>query len=270
MTTPLSCYVLTLNSERRLRQVLESVRDVADEILVVDSGSTDATIACAEQFGARIVMRPFDNFRNQRVFAEANCRYDWILQIDSDEVVSPRLAETIAALKAADFDAAQDPPPDGFSIEREWLVLGRKVHTFYPIRAPDRVVRLLRRDRIGHHDARIIHESPGGAGQHLRPIDGPLLHYTCDSIDQMFEKVGLYTRLSALDLHAHGERASWAKIHLYPWLIALRYWTVMGGWRDGAVGLIHAGYVRHTIHLKYLKLRYDVGDDRTPGAPQDG
>src|SRR3982751_6868765 len=113
MTARLSCYVLTLNSERRLAEVLSPLRDIADDLLVVDSGSSDRTLDIARSFGARVAFRAFDNFRDQRLFAERECAHDWILQIDSDEVVSAELAQEIRTLKDADFNASQTPAPSG-------------------------------------------------------------------------------------------------------------------------------------------------------------
>lgn len=266
---PLSCYILTMNSERRLAQVLASVQHIADEVLVIDSGSQDETLAIAQRYNSRILTRPFDNFRDQRVFAEQNCTHDWVLQIDSDEVVSDELAHSIATLKASAFRAADQSTPDGFRVTREWIVMGKKVHAYYPIRAPDQVVRLLRRSLISHRNSRIIHESAAGPSRVIKPIEGSILHYTCDSIDQMYEKTGLYTRLSAQDMHSRAEEASLLKIHVFPWLIAFRYYVLMGGWKDGEIGWVHATYIRHTIYLKYLKLRYDFAKTSRQAASSD-
>ncbi|HXR56797.1 MAG TPA: glycosyltransferase family 2 protein [Casimicrobiaceae bacterium] len=261
MTQPLSCYVLTRDSERRLADALAAVRNIADEIVVVDSGSHDATLDIAREFGCRIVARTFDNFRNQRVFAEQECTHDWVLQVDSDEIVSQPLADEIGALKARAFDAGQEDAPDGFSVSREWLVLGRPVHVFYPVKAPDRVIRLFRRDRINHAGSRIIHEYPAGPDRRIVPLAGELLNYTCDSIDQLYSKIGLYTSLAAQDMQSRGESANALKIHLYPWLLAFRCYVLMGGWKDGELGRVHARYVRDTVYLKYLKLRHDCVAD---------
>jgi glycosyltransferase involved in cell wall biosynthesis len=259
----ISCYLLTKDSELRLAEVLQSIAGLADEILVVDSGSRDRTLDIAREFDCRILQRPFDNFRDQRLFAEQSCRYDWVLQLDSDEVVSRELADEIRALKARDFDSARSPPPDGFIMPRHWFVLGRKVHAFYPVKSPDYVVRLFRRDRINHADSRIIHEAFVQRERVLVELHGPLLHYTCDSIDQLYSKINLYTRLAAEEMHGRGVPVNAIRLHLYPWLIAIRWFLLMGGWRDGAIGRIHARYVRDTVYLKYLKLRYDCRDGQS-------
>lgn len=264
MPTSISGYVLTQDSERRLAQVLAPLRRIADEIVVVDSGSRDATLDIARAHEARLLTRAFDNFRDQRMYAESQCTHPWILQLDSDEVMSEELADAIAQRKRNDFAAMdQGPPPDGYCMTREWYVLGRRVHAFYPVRTPDSVIRLYRRDRIGHGDSRIVHESLSGPERKIARLPGVIQHYTCDSVDQLYAKINLYTSLSAQDMHMRGEHSSAVKRHLYPWLVWLRWYALSGGWKDGDVGLLHARYVRDTVALKYRKLQHDF-DARRP------
>lgn len=267
MPTPLSCYVLTYNSERRLDQVLQALRPIADDLLVVDSGSTDATLDIARHAGARILYRPFDNFRDQRMFAESECRHLWVFEIDSDEVVSPELAARIEELKRNDFDAGDPHAHFAYAVTREWFVLGRRVHVFYPIRTPDQVLRLYRRDRVHHGRSRIIHECPGWQDMPRGIIEERLLHYTCDTVDQLYAKLNLYTRLHAEDMYAKGERATFAGLYLYPWYIWARCYLWQGGWKDGEVGRLHARYVRDSGYLRYAKLKHDFREAAQPGTP---
>lgn len=258
MTTPcpLSCYILTHNSERRLAQVLTSIQGVADEILIVDSGSKDKTLSIARGFGAHILTRSFDNFRDQRIFAEDHCTQPWVLALDSDEVVSDELAKRLQHLKQAHFQNASGTTPDGFSIRRNWFFMGRQVRNFYPVKTPESIVRLFQRERLSHRGSRIIHEQLQLDGAKISAIDEPLLHYSCDSIDDLYAKIGLYTKLAAEDMQAKGESSSWLKVYIYPWLIWARWHLLYGGWRDGALGQILGKYVRDTVYLKYLKLKY--------------
>lgn len=260
MTTPLSCYVLTFNSERRLSQVLAAVKSVADEIIVVDSGSTDSTLSIAASYGARVLHRPFDNFRDQRVFAEDSCNYLWVLALDSDEVLSTELQETIKELKTNELSLSDSPPIDAFSIKYVWYFINQPVSAFYPVRSPQYIVRLFRRDRVSCRGSRMIHESLQLENASVRVLEQPIFHYSCDSIDGLYSKIGLYSKLSAEDMHAKGIKSSWLKIHLYPKLIWFRWYIVYGGWRDGAAGVVLSNYARDTTYLKYLKLKYlDTG-----------
>lgn len=260
MSTSLSCCILTQDSERRLAEVMEAIRGIADEIVVLDSGSRDRTREIALSYGARFLERPFDNFRNQRVYAESQCSHPWILVVDSDEVLSPALANTIRSLKQNNFALSGGSRPDAFEVSREWFLFGKRVHVFHPITCPDRVVRLFRRDKVSHAGSRIIHESARGDEAHLETLDEPMFHYTADSIEQLYAKVNLYTTLSAREMRSEGLKGSLFKIALYPWAHWFRVLVIQGGWRDGWVGWIHARYVRDTIYLKYLKLRYDADD----------
>ncbi|MEN9537767.1 MAG: hypothetical protein RLZZ126_2 [Pseudomonadota bacterium] len=256
MSTPLSSYVLTFNSERRLHQVLTAISAVADEIVVIDSGSTDNTLSIAESCGTRVLHRKFDNFRDQRIFAEDSCTHDWVLALDSDEVLSDELQSTIKALKETDFFVPNQAPVDGFSIRYLWYFLGAQVSSFYPVRSPQYIVRLFRRSKISFRGSRIIHEALQLDNAKIFILNEPILHYSCDSIDGLYSKIGLYTKLSAEDMHANGVKATWIKIHIYPWLIWVRFYLLYGGWRDGENGRILGRYVRDTIYLKYLKLRH--------------
>jgi glycosyltransferase involved in cell wall biosynthesis len=256
MPQPLSAYILTCNSKRRLRQVLDAVQQVADEIVIVDSGSTDETLDILAQFPVRLLSRKFDNFRDQRVFAEESCTHNWVLALDSDEVLSDGLIAKIKQLKHQDFDDHTAVLPDGYSLRRDWYFLGRRVRNFYPVKTPEYIVRLFRKDKISTKGSRIIHESSQLHGQCIHTIVQPIKHFSCDSIDDLYERINLYTRLSAEDMFTSGERSNWLKIHVYPWLIWMRWYFLHGSWRDGEAGIVLSRYARITIYLKYLKLHH--------------
>ena len=260
----LSCYVLTKDSQRRLNQVLESIGGLVDEIVILDSGSSDATEQIAARFAAKFHQRPFDDFRRQRAHALSLCSFNWVLELDSDEVVSPALAMRLKDLKAANFATASGTP-DAYAIRREWYMLNKKIHSFYPSQCPDRPVRLFQRSKTGYTNAKAIHESVVGHA-HAGRIDEPILHYTCDTFDQMYSKVNHYTTLLAKQMHQQGERASWLKILTYPWLIWFKYYVLYGGWRDGELGLVHGRYVRDTVWQKLIKLKFDFDPARTAGS----
>lgn len=256
MPTPLSVYVLTHNSERRLVQVLDAISRVADEIVVVDSGSADATEEILKRYPVRFLHRAFDNFRDQRIFAETACSNTWVLALDSDEVLSDALIDVILELKRQDFLGNAEQAPDGFEIRRDWYFMNRPVRNFYPVKTPEYIVRLFRKDKISTKGSRIVHESSQVSGCRIQAIKAPIEHYSCDSIDDLYGKIGLYTRLLAEDMHAKGVRASWVNIHLYPWLIWAQWYFLKGSWRDGEAGVLLSRYVRITVYLKYLKLKF--------------
>jgi glycosyltransferase involved in cell wall biosynthesis len=262
MPQPLSVYILTRNSERRLGQVLDTVRQVADEIVVVDSGSSDGTLDILSGYPVKLLCRKFDNFRDQRIFAEEACGCDWVLALDSDEVLSDELISELKRLKNRNFENDTVMPPDGFSIRRDWYFIGKQVRNFYPVRTPEYIVRLFRKDRISSKGSRIIHESLQANGCNIQTIQQPINHFSCDSIDDLYGKIDLYTRLSAQDMNEKGEKSNFLKIYLYPWLIWIRWYLFYGSWRDGKAGIVLSRYVRITVYLKYLRLCYlqqDIG-----------
>jgi glycosyltransferase involved in cell wall biosynthesis len=256
MPQSLSVYILTYNSKRRLRQVLDAVRQVADEIVIVDSGSTDGTLDILAQYPVRLLGRKLDNFRDQRIFAEESCTHNWVLALDSDEVLSDGLIAEIKQLKYRDFDGHAAAPPDGYSLRYDWYFLGKQVRNFYPVKTPQYIIRLFRKDKVSIKGSRIIHESLQLHGQRIHTISQPIKHFSCDSIDDLYGKINLYTRLSAEDMFTKGEQSSWLKIHVYPWLIWARWYFLYGSWRDGEAGIVLSRYARITIYLKYLKLRH--------------
>ncbi len=252
----LSAYLLTFNSARRLEQVLASIEGVADEIVIVDSGSNDATKEIAARFGARFMFRAFDTFTLQREFAVRQCAHDWVLALDSDEVASQSLRETLLRLKADGF-RRDGVIPDTYAIRRHWYFLGRRVHCFYPIECPDQPVRLFQKDKAIYAPGRHVHENMTGFAQ-AAPIEAPLLHYTCDSVDDLYAKLNQYSTLAARDLREQNVSAGWGKIAFLPPLIAAHWYFRRGGWRDGVAGLVHARFVQDMVYQKYLKLRIDL------------
>ena len=256
MPLHLSVFLLTMNSARRLSQVLDAAKEVADEIVIVDSGSTDDTLEIAAQYPTRILRREFEDFCNQRVYAENACNNTWVLALDSDEVLSIELIDEIRRLKDLDFLARDATPPDVFGLQRDWYFLGKKIRNFYPTRTPELICRLYRKDRASYRGSRIIHEQLQIGDCVVRPINKPIKHFTCDSIDDLYGKIGLYTRLSAEDMHKNGERSSWSKIYIYPWLIWAQWYFIFGSWRDGHAGMVLSRYIRITIYMKYLKLKH--------------
>lgn len=249
MSQPVSLYILTCNSAWYLPLILERSQTLADEILILDSGSTDNTLSVAESFGCRILFRPFDNFRNQRAYAIAQCSHPWVLSFDSDEVPSEELAQAINRLKQTAFQH------DAYTIRRDWWVLGKKVHVMYPVVSPDYPIRLFNRQQVGYDErSTAVHETPHGYTS-LGQIEAPLHHYTFHTAEELKTKLDLYTTIAARDLHEQQKPITWFKLFASPVAAWFKWYVIKGGWKDGRTGFTLAQYVFDYTRLKYLKAR---------------
>ncbi len=247
--TALSAYVLTFNSESHLAAILQKLEGTADELLIVDSGSTDRTLAIAREHGCRVVHRALTDFREQRNFAQAQCTNDMVLFVDSDELPSDGLVRAIAALKEQGFGK------DAYEVRREWYVFGRKVRAVFPVTSPDFPIRILDRRRVSFDErSRRVHETPFGFST-LGRIDAALHHHTFGSAEELERKLGHYTDIAARDLQESGRRTSRLATLASPPAAFLKWYLVKGGWRDGALGLTLSAYAFRYTRLKYRKAR---------------
>ena len=239
----LSVGILTFNSERRIREVLNSVKGIADEIVVLDSGSQDRTVEIAESSGARVFFRKFDNFVNQKNHLLSLCRGEWVLFIDDDEVVSNELAEEIKRLKS------EGAPADGYYLNVLTNYLGKWIrHAWYP----DWHLRLAKREKcqwVGDG----VHESLKVNGK-VGYLKGDLLHYSYESVSQHIKKIDLYTTLYARGAFEKGKRFSLFKLLTSPAGSFIRRYILKRGFLDGFEGFVLSVMASYYSFLKYLKL----------------
>jgi glycosyl transferase family 2 len=239
----LSGVVITYNEERNLERCLASLRQVCDELLVVDSGSTDGTRELAEACGARVVVRPFDGFTAQKAFAVGQAAHHHVLSLDADEWLSPELAASIAAAKA-------DWRCDGYDFNRLNLY-GEK-----PVRScgwyPDAKIRLWDRRRGGWGGG-LVHETvslaPGARQGHL---GGDLLHAAHQEAGQLLAKVQAYSGLWARE-HA-GRPVSAPAVFLKGLAAFVRSYLLQGGVLDGWEGLVISVTNANHAFYKYARL----------------
>jgi len=252
----LTATLITLDEEQNLPRVLASLAGLADEILVVDSGSTDRTCEVARQHGARVLHRAFTDFAEQKNFAAAQAGNNWILSLDADEELSPELRESLQGWKK------QAPAEVAYEMARRASYLGGWIHHsgWYP----DRKVRLYRRDRarfVGR-----VHESvevDGPVGQ----LNGELYHYTVRTFAEHSAKLDLYTTLAAEQLFAAGWRRWRLAVLLAPPWTLLRTFVLQRGFLDGHRGWLIARMAARYVFLKYRKLGWLVQSGKSkPGA----
>ena len=240
---PLSVAIITKNEEGSLPECLAGVA-FADEIVVVDSGSTDQTVAIAREFGAVVYDEPWQGFGRQKQLAIDRCRHAWVLVLDADERVGAETQREIGEVLAAGTCVAYSLPRKNYFCGR-WL---RHAGWW-----PDRVVRLFRKDSARMSE-RAVHESLEVQGS-VGALRHPLIHYANKDLAQTLSKVNHYSSAGANELFAQGKSASAAKALLRAaWSFFYSY-ILRGGFLDLGEGFIMAVSDFMNVFFKYAKLR---------------
>ena len=244
----ISATIITLNEEENIRDALASVA-WADEVIVVDSGSTDKTCEIAEAAGARVIRNDWPGFARQKQFAALQAQHEWIFSLDADERVSPELNNSIAALR----ELRDEQLADGYRIARRSFYLGRwiKGGGWYP----DRQLRLYKKTR-GRWADRHIHESVRmDQDARVENLAGDILHYSMRDSAQHHRMIGeRYAPLGALQMFEEGRRTSRLRIATAAPIGFIRSFILKGGFRDGLAGLTIARFAGHHDFLKHLLL----------------
>ena len=238
----LSVVIITLNAASQLEECLRSAA-FADEILVVDSGSTDATVALAERYGARVVHQDWLGFGPQKQFAVETAKYDWVLCLDADERVSPELRTSLE-------NALKTPCTAAFRFARCNRFLGRYLK--HGEGYPDWSLRLFDR-RQAHWSDDAVHEKVVTQAE-IGTLDGDLLHDSAESLASYLTKQNRYTTLAAEMALAAGKRASFGRIALSPLVRFIKFYLIRQGFRDGLPGFIHIAIGCFNSFSKYAKM----------------
>jgi glycosyltransferase involved in cell wall biosynthesis len=248
----LSVAVVTLNEEERLRACLESAV-WADEIVVVDAGSSDKTVAIAREFTDRVQFRAWDGYGSQKNFALGLCHGDWILSLDADERVSEALRREIQArLQAGSGEV-------GYLVPRRNLFQGRWLRHggFYP----DWQLRLFQRGR-GAFLERSVHESVRVDGPTAR-LRAPLVHESYRNVADAVQRLNRYSDLAAKDLAATGRGGSLTDLLVRPAWRFVSMYALQAGFLDGWSGLVLAALHAHYVFLRAAKAR-ELASGRGP------
>jgi len=241
----ISATIIVRNEEHNIAAVCESVA-WADEIVIVDSDSTDRTIEIARKYTDKIFNREFRGYQDKHEFADAQATGDWILWIDADERVTPELRSAIETLrKAIDEDRA-----DGYKIKRKTEYLGQWIkHSGW---YPDYQMRLYRKEKsfwagvAPHQTARV--------NGRVDRLGGELLHYTKRDLSEHHRVTDSYATLGAEYLADSGEKSGAVQILFRPIAAFFRSYLFKQGFRDGVPGLIIAGFTAYGVFLKYAKV----------------
>ncbi len=237
----LSVGIITNNAKGYLKQVLESVRDIADEVVIVDSSSDNKVTDLASSFHAKVHYRDFDNFVNQKNYLLSLCKGNWVLFLDDDEVVSDELRNEIVLSMSKGLS--------GFYLNRLTNYLGKWVkHAWYP----DWHLRLAKRELCGWEGSG-VHEKLMVKGK-VGYLRGSLYHYSYTSLSQHIEKINKYTSLFAKYSYENGKHFSYKKLFLSPPSSFIRRFFLKKGFLDGFEGFIISIMASYYSFLKYLKL----------------
>jgi glycosyltransferase involved in cell wall biosynthesis len=243
---PLSCCIIAMDEEDRIEDCLASVA-FCDEIVLVDSHSSDRTRELAAARGARVVERDWPGHVAQKEFAIRAATHEWVLCVDADERVSDELRAEIEALRASGF-----PRHAGWRCPRLSNYLGTWVRhgTWYP----DRQLRLFdrRRARWGGHDPHDRVELEPGAT--CGELAGDLFHHPYRSFADHLATIDQYTTLMARGMFARGRRTGLAELFVRPWVRFARFYFLKRGFLLGKKGLVLALLAAHYVRLKYMKL----------------
>lgn len=244
---PLSLAIITLNEERNIERCIRSV-PWADDIVVVDSGSTDRTVEIAKSLGARVFSEAWRGYRDQKVRATELCRFDWILSLDADEALSAEAVRELETVFAS--GKCVDDAVDGFEFPRlshhmeRWIWHGG----WYP----DRQLRLFHRGRA-QWSAGHVHERV--TALKVMRLREPIHHWPFHDLSEQVRTNNNYSSLGARDLFDRGRKFSLLSLVFKPWSKFIETYLLKRGFLDGLPGFIISVGAAYSVFLKFAKLR---------------
>lgn len=241
---PLSVAIITLNEAANLPRCLESVSNLATEIVVLDSGSTDKTGEIARAGGAKFEFHTWEGYVGQKNLAMRRCSQPWVLCMDADEALTTELAASIR-----NVFAGGGPGADGFYVNRRTFYLGRWIrHAWYP----EWRLRFVRRERAQWRGGD-VHEALEVTGATER-LSGDLLHYSFRDLEDHLERTIRYARLAAAGYAREGRQFRWHDLLLRPGFDFVKRLVFKQGWRDGWRGWIISFVTMFGTFAKYAFL----------------
>lgn len=242
----ITAVIITYNEARNIERCLQSLRNVVDEIVVVDSFSTDNTLDICSSFGAKILQQEWLGYSAQKNFANAQAQHPWVLSLDADEALSEELAKSILHLKT------QDDSQSAYSVNRMTNYCGHWIRhgDWYP----DTKLRLWKKE-LGAWQGSIHEEVALQQGYNAAKLDGDLLHYSYYSVIEHVSQMKKFTELMAQEQVKKGMKSTVFKIIFSPWVKFLKSYFLKLGILDGYAGFVVASMSAHATFLKYVRTK---------------
>ncbi len=244
----ISATIITFNEEKNIRRCLESLQGVADEIIVVDSLSTDNTKNICTELGVHFIEQKFLGYIEQKNFAVGQTKYDFVLSLDADEALDEPLKEAILQIKQ------QGSQADSYKMNRCTSFCGKwiKHGTWYP----DKKIRLFNKQKakwagVNPHDRIEI-----AAGSTCEYVKGDILHYSYSSLEEVVTQANKFTTIQAQAMYDKGKRASALNLIVNPSMAFISGYIFKAGFMDGTDGFILAKTIAYQTLLKYAKLMH--------------
>jgi glycosyltransferase involved in cell wall biosynthesis len=249
----ISAVIITKNEERNIERCLVSLQDIVDEIVVVDSFSTDNTKSICEKYSVRFFQQEWKGYAKQKNDANSLAQYDYILSIDADENLSDTLINSILSIK-------RHPVADAYCMNRCTCYCGKWIYHcgWYP----DTKIRLWKKDKATW-SSDVVHEKLLlSSDAVVRHIKGDILHNTYSSIAEHIDTANKYTALVAESYYAKRKKCSVVKIIFAPLWGFFRDYFIRRGFLDGYYGFVICTIAAFSIFLKYIKLRQLYRDEK--------
>lgn len=237
----ISACIISLNEEKKIEECLKSLDGIADEIIVVDSLSTDKTVQIAEKYTDKVIQQAFLGYVDQKNLAVSKAQYDWILCLDCDERISPQLKQSILEIKQ-DLERF-----DAYKMARKTFYVYRWInHCWYP----DRKIRLFNKHKARWSGGN-IHEKVIAGSNLVHTLDGDILHYSFDSIFDHVHTLNRYTEVAAKDIIEKGKKVNVSTPFTHAIWAFIRLYIIKRGFLDG-----FAGFVASTLTFMYVFVKY--------------
>jgi glycosyltransferase involved in cell wall biosynthesis len=243
MQMKVSVVIITLNEEKMIGKVIDSLFDLSDDIIVVDSGSKDDTVKIAESKGVKVIFNKWKGYSYQKNFGNAQCKHDWILSLDADELLSDELRVEIG-------QKLKGPLNVSYEINRKTFYMGKLMDYMWQ---PDFKVRLFNTKNNPVWKGEFVHEFIEVEGSVIR-LKNSIIHYSYDDLGDHFTKLVSYSRLASLELRRKGKRAKVSSLLINPISKFISHYVIKRGFMDGYRGLIAAWTSFTYTFLKYAFL----------------